>query len=244
MKFFAFFKKLNKLGTAMVEYAVILAFVAAVGSSFTDGFNPAFNNIIKSVSSVLGLAANGSETKQSAKDKADAILSIFYNGVSTKGSLYDKNNLLESLAKEIVSGGHQTIEVILKDLKIDTLYGFDNRENSRTQLEEMNLIPAGANYVKLLTIANENGLDRSHTEPFSATQYLFYSKNDKLYLAATRNIDSVTNYKFAEETANSGYSCNKKLSSANCTILGATPEQNINFQKHVINDKFVKYEPK
>ena len=70
MKFFACFKKMNKLGAAMVEYAVILAFVAAVGSSFTEGFNPAFNNIIKSVSSVLGLAANGTETKQSAKDIA------------------------------------------------------------------------------------------------------------------------------------------------------------------------------
>lgn len=30
MKFFACFKKMNKLGAAMVEYAVILAFVAAV----------------------------------------------------------------------------------------------------------------------------------------------------------------------------------------------------------------------
>ena len=89
MKFFAFFKKLNKLGTAMVEYAVILAFVAAVGSSFTDGFNPAFNNIIKSVSSVLGLAANGSETKQSAKDKADAIFKNYYNGVPIINDLYN-----------------------------------------------------------------------------------------------------------------------------------------------------------
>lgn len=244
MKIFAHFKKMNKLGAAMVEYAVILAFVAAVGSSFTDNISPGVNNIIKSVSSMLGLAANGNETQQSAKDKVAIIFRDFYNGVSTKGSLYDKNKLLESLAKEIVSGGHQTIEEILRDLKIDTLYAFDEKGKSKDQFIEMDLIPADAGYVKLLTIANENGLDRSHTEPFSATQYLFYSKNNKLYLAATRNIDSVTNYKFAPETANKGYSCKKKLSSAQCTILGATPEQNITFQKHDINDRFVKYEPK
>ena len=36
MKFFAYLKKLNKLGVAMTEYAVLLAFVAAIGASFTS----------------------------------------------------------------------------------------------------------------------------------------------------------------------------------------------------------------
>ena len=63
MKIFTCFKRMNQVGAAVVEYAVILAFVAAVGSSFTDNISPGVNNIIKSVSSMLGLAANGSETK-------------------------------------------------------------------------------------------------------------------------------------------------------------------------------------
>ena len=46
MKIFTYFKKMNKLGAAMVEYAVILAFVAAVGSSFTDNISPGVSVIM------------------------------------------------------------------------------------------------------------------------------------------------------------------------------------------------------
>lgn len=59
MKFFAFLKKLNKLGTAMLEYAVILAFVAAVGSSFTsdNGMASSITAIINKATNVIGLAS-------------------------------------------------------------------------------------------------------------------------------------------------------------------------------------------
>lgn len=59
MKFFACFQKMNKLGTAMVEYAVILAFVAAVGSSFTsdNGMASSITAIINKATNVIGLAS-------------------------------------------------------------------------------------------------------------------------------------------------------------------------------------------
>lgn len=247
MKFFANLKKLNKLGASMVEYAIVLACIASMGVSVSDNLTNVLNKPFNSIASILGLASGESQTQQSAKDKADALLRNFYNGVDISGNLFDKDNLLKSLATEIASGGHQSIEEILKALNIDTLYKFDNMYlNGRDQLlRDMELIPqdAQANSAKLLTIANENGLDKSHTESFSATQYLFYKKNGKMYLAATRNIDSVTNYSMAAETANDGYSCTKKLREAKCTILGTPPEPNITFNPSDINDKFVKYQP-
>lgn len=64
MKFFAFLKKLNKLGTAMVEYAVILAFVAAVGSSFTaeNGIASNITAIITKATDVISLASGGTSS--------------------------------------------------------------------------------------------------------------------------------------------------------------------------------------
>ena len=60
MKFFACFKKINKLGAAMVEYAVILAFVAAVGSGFTseNGMASSITSIVNKVTDVIGLASD------------------------------------------------------------------------------------------------------------------------------------------------------------------------------------------
>ena len=52
MKFFACFKKTNKLGAAMVEYAVLLAFVAAVGSGFTSD-----SGLGSSITGAVGKAA-------------------------------------------------------------------------------------------------------------------------------------------------------------------------------------------
>lgn len=48
--------KKNKRGTAMIEYAVILAFVAFVGTTFVDGnMSGSINGIIKNVASLLGI---------------------------------------------------------------------------------------------------------------------------------------------------------------------------------------------
>ena len=48
--------KKNKRGAAMIEYAVILAFVAGVGATFVDGnMSGSINSIIKNVASLLGM---------------------------------------------------------------------------------------------------------------------------------------------------------------------------------------------
>lgn len=184
MKFFACFKKMNKLGAAMVEYAVLLAFVAAVGSSFTDGFNPAYNNIIKSVSSVLGLAANGSETKTTQQ----RIYELF-TGLNGKAHGGDPS---KSLAKDIVSSMHY-----IEDLaKIDTAYAVDSYDITN-RAQNAGLAIDGTKNYKLITIANQSGIpptkgtENDPSTHFSATQYLFCEDGKNIYLAATRELDSV-----------------------------------------------------
>ena len=52
--------KKNKRGAAMIEYAVILAFVAGVGATFLDGnMSGSINSIIKNVVSLLGMETSG-----------------------------------------------------------------------------------------------------------------------------------------------------------------------------------------
>ena len=59
-----FLRRLGKRGTAIVEYAIILAFVAAVGSSFTSdaGMAGSIKSIIGNVNQLLGVAAGKEET--------------------------------------------------------------------------------------------------------------------------------------------------------------------------------------
>ena len=52
-------QKLNKRGTAIIEYVILLAFVAVVGGSFlSDGLADPINGIVNNVCKVLGLAAD------------------------------------------------------------------------------------------------------------------------------------------------------------------------------------------
>ena len=56
MQFVLQWLKKNKCGAAMIEYAVILAFVAGVGATFVDGnMSGSINSIIKNVASMLGM---------------------------------------------------------------------------------------------------------------------------------------------------------------------------------------------
>lgn len=57
-----FLRRLGKRGTAIVEYAIILAFAAAVGSSFTsdNGMTGSIKSIIGNVNQMLGVAAGKS----------------------------------------------------------------------------------------------------------------------------------------------------------------------------------------
>ena len=56
MQFVLQWLKKNKCGAAMIEYAVILAFVAGVGATFVDGnMSGSINSIIKNVAALLGM---------------------------------------------------------------------------------------------------------------------------------------------------------------------------------------------
>ena len=68
MKFFAYLKKLNKLGVAMTEYAVLLAFVAAIGASFTsdsglgNSISGAVNKAVEAIGLVSGDASSNNKS--------------------------------------------------------------------------------------------------------------------------------------------------------------------------------------
>ena len=238
MKIFTYFRKMNKLGAAMVEYAVILAFVAAVGSSFTDNISPGVNNIIKSVSSMLGLAANESETKTTQQRIYDSFTAL--NGKTHGG------NPWESLEKDIVS----SCVYIEKIANIDTAYSV--RTNMTDAAKQAGLIPQTATNCKLITVANESGIPPTagnENDPgthFSATQYLFYQEGKKLYLAQTRSLDTV----YVHEEG-------KHLTIASGEEYGYTQKYDFTKGKYKVGENnwkylhelhdlssFVKYEPK
>lgn len=244
IKFLAYLKKMNKLGVAMTEYAVLLAFVAAVGAGFTSdsGLGSSISGAVGKAVAAIGLVSG--EKQASVKDKAFNLFTNQLYGYSTKGQPYD------SFAAEIMNGGTKYIEQFLKDNGIDTIFGFDNMYlgTRESDLKAMGLLPDDMvpNSAKLLTIANENGLDATHKEPFSATQYLFYKKDDKLYLAGTRQIDYVQNYVVNDTITGSykdkDYTITKKLNSASCVIEKDGTIKT--FKPSVVTDDFVRYEPK
>ena len=53
MKFFAYLKKLNKLGASMVEYAIVLACISAFGASFSDNLTNTLNGVFNKVTGVI-----------------------------------------------------------------------------------------------------------------------------------------------------------------------------------------------
>ena len=86
-----FLRRLGKRGTAIVEYAIILAFAAAVGSSFTsdNGMTGSIKSIIGNVNQMLGVAAGKEDFNVILKlDSADERYAVFIDNVIN--GLYDK----------------------------------------------------------------------------------------------------------------------------------------------------------
>lgn len=184
MKFFANSKKLNKLGASMVEYAIVLACIASLGVSVSDNLTNVLNKPFNSITSILGLASGGNQTQTTQQRIYDLFIGL--NGKDHGG------NAWESLEKDIVS----SCVYIEKLANIDTAYSVRSKDMlNNAKLE--GLIPQNATDCKLITVANESGVQPtpgSQNDPsthFSATQYLFYNDGNKLYLAATRNLDTV-----------------------------------------------------
>lgn len=241
MKFFAYFKKLNKLGASMVEYAIVLACIASLGVSISDNLTNVLEKPFNSIATILGLESGGSQTQQSAKDIANDLFTKKLYGVNSKDETFGK------LIGHIWSGSSQSIPLgaELCAAGIDTLFAIDNLVpgmSNYNALVSKELLPENAKYAKLITIADQNGLDSS-ANAFSATQYLCHQIDGKLVLAATRKIDSlnVTELKAAQTvTASNGneYTINKSINAAN--FIGTDKKS---YKTNQINDDFVRYEP-
>ena len=206
MKFFAYLKKLNKLGVAMTEYAVLLAFVAAIGASFTSdsGLGNSISGAVNKAVEAIGLVSG--DIQASVKGKMDNLLADFLAGAPLKNPQTQSGLRKDSLAAELASGGNKFLEDYLKKAGIDTLYAFDNIDGDRlTALKDANILAENAKNVKLLTVANENGLSFPNQGPISATQYFFCQAGSAMKLVATRNLDSIYNISEGEHTINGSY---------------------------------------
>lgn len=249
MKIFTYFKSMNQLGAAVVEYAVILAFVAAVGSGFTDNISPGVNNIVKSVSSMLGLAANGNETQQSAKDIA---FTLFTDPEMNK--IFGKR--WESFGREIASNGDKYIEdYYFNKIGLDTAYSIVGQyvwNNNPPGPAEVGLAVDGGKNYKLITIADKNGVScaagsfNDESTHFSATQYLLCEKNGMMNIVATRELSTVcitktgthVNDCIPKNEAEPTYSLNNNFSQA------SYKDKNENWiDVRNLENGFVKYNP-
>lgn len=122
MKFFAYFKKMNKLGAAMVEYAVLLAFVAAVGSGFTSdsGLGSSISGVVSKAAEVIGLASG---EKQASADKPYKLPDFTNEADAAKyGATVDK-------ICELIFNAYPDKQIAgfkyLKDGKLNFLYAYE-----------------------------------------------------------------------------------------------------------------------
>lgn len=188
MKFFANLKKLNKLGASMVEYAIVLACIASLGVSVSDNLTNVLNKPFNSIASILGLAANGSETISSVKELA---LGLFTDPDKCKTNVKDRFNCF---GYEIVSGANKFLGKHLDSAGIKTAFAADSMIAKEVidALKKDNILPDHINNIKLITIADEMGVTPDKGKSFAATQYIFYQDGTSIYLAGTKSLDSIT----------------------------------------------------
>lgn len=245
MKFFAYFKKLNKLGASMVEYAIVLAFISSIGASFSDNLTSVIQKPFNTVASILGLASNGSDTLSSVQKLA---YSLFTDETKTKAN---GGNRYNSFYKEFASGAGVFMEKHLKDAGIETLWVKDNINYDENKQDSVNMfqslwdnkiIPESTKSFRLLTIADDKNVAPTKNNQFSATQYLLYSAEGKVHFAATRNFSSL----YVSQEGKNGTITDNGLSYENKYHAGAATIVGTNTKVNYIdpnNHGFVKYEP-
>ena len=245
MKFFAYLKKLNKLGVAMTEYAVLLAFVAAIGASFTSdsGLGNSISGAVSKAVEAIGLVSGD---KQAAKNNVAYNVITALDGTSGKGNIYD------NLGKEILSGGGRFFEKLLAKDGIQTANMFTNYRNlqgDKELLYSMGLLPEGVNTnkVKLITIADQNGTNPTAGTKISATQYLVYGDSkDNMHIAATRHLSDVTIDQEGAHTSgiyNQGKQDEKAYSNQYDIGSGSFVKGDNSYNLRYIDDGFVAYKP-
>ena len=154
-------QKLNKRGTAIIEYVILLAFVAVVGSAFTnDGMSGSITNIIHNVEHLLGVAADGEEDYSNSRAHAcghmtefqkplskvvDGIYDMFNkNGETLKRILIDKDgNVLYGTVYKSTGGTRDLTAVEIDGLNVSNLlagtgYTFGSGEGTKYSSTQVN----------------------------------------------------------------------------------------------------------
>ena len=245
MKFFAYLKKLNKLGVAMTEYAVLLAFVAAIGASFTSdsGLGNSISGAVSKAVEAIGLVSG--DIQASVQKKA---YSLFTDETKTK---VNGGNRYNSFYKEFVSGAGVFMEKHLHEAGIDTAWSnnlINYNDKSKAAFEALwasGIIPESTKSFRLLTIADDMNVSPNKGNEFSATQYLLYSSNGQVHLAATRSFSSVTVFEdgkngIKESTDSPGESYNSQYHVGRSKITGTNT---FTYDIDPTNHGFVAYKP-
>ena len=243
MKFFANLKKLNKLGASMVEYAIVLACISAFGASFSDNLTNVLEKPFNSIATILGLESGGSQTQTIQQKIYDLFTGL--NGNSHSG------DPSQSLAKDIVSGGPRFLEGLAG---IDTAYALHSYQITDRAIAA-GLGIDNTNSYKLITVANQSGVQptkgnkNDESTYFSATQYLFCQDGKNIYLAATRELDSVYikteagHGTFTNKQGNE-YTLKNNFSAAEYKVVDPTTNETKWVDITNLDSGFVKYQPK
>lgn len=123
-----FLRKLGKHGVAMTEYAVLLAFVAAIGGSFAsdNGLSGSINDAIAKAESAINLVLGNSSTKKTrvpvckhATEFQEALSKLvdgLYDDYSKDGNKFhkiwiDDDGTIKSLSVYDSNGNSQTVQL-------------------------------------------------------------------------------------------------------------------------------------
>ena len=135
-----FLRRLGKRGTAIVEYAIILAFAAAVGSSFTsdNGMTGSIKSIIGNVNQMLGVAAGKEESNRFKVEDKDIQYADYMN------------TLIDGLYAKMMSLTNENNPPVKFWIENDgQIKGFTTLSGSYTQLDNVyasDFFPNGSDY--------------------------------------------------------------------------------------------------
>ena len=167
-----FLKKLGKRGVAMTEYAVLLAFVAAVAGSFTSD-----NGLASSITAAIGKAENAINMAMGGESSTSPI-----NRAPLQGEYSDE---LQSGVNALVDGIYDAYKqngYSLRTLQVDR-YGnltkatYWNEDGSYSELTTENKIPG--NYNDFL---EGTGCTFAVDNHGSNTTQLFYNESGSLVM--------------------------------------------------------------
>lgn len=113
-------RKLGKRGTAIIEYVILLSFVAVIGTSFTSdaGMGSSIKSIITNVEQLFGLAAGKEESKLTIAGNAEqwsGLLNDLYNDLMDLNPNKDSNLKSIKIYETGAKDGTCTVEFYYND---------------------------------------------------------------------------------------------------------------------------------